>query len=134
MNSLQNTVIQQLSAAGWKVRSDGSSVSAEREDILGKWFLGTRSVKLHTDLQFDEPENIRIFGKCRGKTIGLPPPAFSVSTTTQSGIQVNERRTDVGSGGGGTMEYGRRPVDRAKMRQRRMDIQIEDLDHHMEIR
>ena len=108
MNSLQNTVIQQLSAAGWKVRSDGSSVSAEREDILGKWFLGTRSVKLHTDLQFDEPEKILYFREVAAeKTIGLPPPAFSVSTTTQSGIQVNERRTDVGLGGGGTMEYGR---------------------------
>jgi hypothetical protein len=38
---------------------------------------------------------------------GLPPPTFTVQTTTQSGIRVTTIRTDKAIGGGGRLEFGR---------------------------
>jgi hypothetical protein len=38
---------------------------------------------------------------------GLPPPTFTVETTSQFGSRVNTTRTDTGVGGGGTLEFGK---------------------------
>ncbi|MFM8495127.1 MAG: hypothetical protein ACKOEM_06320 [Planctomycetia bacterium] len=38
---------------------------------------------------------------------GLPPPTFTVETTSQFGSRVNTNRTDTGVGGGGTLEFGK---------------------------
>lgn len=108
MTTLQNSLMQKLSASGWLVRSDGNSISAEREEILSKWMLGKRSVKLKLELQFDEPNKTLVLREIAvEKSSGLAPPTFSVSTSTQSGTKVSEHRTDVGVGGGGTMDYGK---------------------------
>jgi len=37
---------------------------------------------------------------------GLPPPTFTVETTSQFGSRVNTTRKDAGVGGGGTLEFG----------------------------
>lgn len=38
---------------------------------------------------------------------GLPPPTFTVETTSQFGSRVNTTRTDKGVGGGGRLEFGK---------------------------
>ncbi len=108
MPSLQNSLMQELTDAGWMVHGGGSGLSAEREEILSKWMLGQRSLKLKLELKFDEANRTLVFREiameqCRG----LPPPTLSVSTTTQSGTKVSENRKDISLGGGGTMEYGK---------------------------
>lgn len=108
MSSLQHSLVQQLSSSGWTVRSDGGSIAAEREEILSKWMLGKRSVRIKLELQFDEPNKKLVFREVAvEKSSGLAPPTFSVSTTTQSGTKFSEHRIDVGVGGGGVMEYGK---------------------------
>ena len=108
MSGLYNSITQQLSSAGWTIRSDGSKLTAEREEILSKWMLGKRSVKLELELQFDGQSKTLVFReKAVEKSSGLAPPTFSVSTSTQRGIKVSEHRTDVSVGGGGTMDYGK---------------------------
>ena len=42
-----------------------------------------------------------------GKLMGLPPPTFTVETTSQFGSRVNTYRTETGVGGGGTLEFGK---------------------------
>ncbi len=107
MSGLQNSLMQKLSSAGWTVRSDGSQISAEREEILSKWMLGKRSVKLQLGLAFDEPNKTLTFLEVMvEKSSGLPPPNLSMTTTSQNSKKVTERRTDISVGGGGTLDYG----------------------------
>ena len=38
---------------------------------------------------------------------GLPPPTFTVETTSQVGSRINTTRKDAGVGGGGRLEFGK---------------------------
>lgn len=106
MTGLQNAVMQKLGAEGWRVRATGAALTAEREEILSKWLLGKRSVKLKLDIIFDETSRTLTFRETAiEQSSGMPPPVFSMSVTTQKGAKVNERRTDTGIGGG-TINYG----------------------------
>ena len=107
MTSFQNAMMQELTGAGWMVRGDGSSLSAERVEILSKWMLGKRSLKLKLELKFDEANRTLVFREIAvEQSSGLPPPTLSVSTTTQRGMKVSENRRDVSLVGGGSMAYG----------------------------
>ena len=108
MTSFQNSLMQELTGAGWTVRTDRNSLSAERVEILSKWMLGKRSLKLKLELKFDETIRTLFFREIAvEQSSGIPPPTLNVSTTTQSGTTVSENRRDISLGGGGTMAYGK---------------------------
>jgi hypothetical protein len=79
MGSLETMLLQKLCSNGWTVWSDSSGLSAQREGLLSKWFLGKRSIKLRLDLKFDALSKTVFLseGMIEEKS-GLPPPARKV--------------------------------------------------------
>ncbi len=107
MANFQNTVIEWLKSGGWQVSSTGEQLVAEREDILSKWLLGSRRVRLRLNMKFDATNKTLHFQEVAiEQSRGLPPPTLSVTVSTQRGMNLTENRSDVGLGGGGKMHYG----------------------------
>ncbi|MDD2925852.1 hypothetical protein [Rhodoferax sp.] len=107
MTDLKEQVLARLKAEGWDAAISGTTLAATKEVILSKWFLGSRRVKLRIACQFDESaKTLRYRETATEVATGMPPPTISFNTTRQNGLEVTEKRKDVGVGGGGLMHYG----------------------------
>ncbi|MGE0040875.1 MAG: hypothetical protein AB7H88_05390 [Vicinamibacterales bacterium] len=89
------------------VASPAHALAAEREIPLGKWFLGGRKVVYRLSCDLDEgAHDVRFRESTTESSWGVPPPAFTVETTSQSGTAARQQTTVTSPGGGGRFELG----------------------------
>lgn len=87
--------------------TDRGRLSGTLEAIKARWFLGGRKVVYRMSCDLDEPSHrVRFREAALESSWGIPPPTFSVETTTQHGTKVSESRVDTSVGGGGHLDYG----------------------------
>lgn len=85
---------------------DGDGLAGERETIRAKWIFGGRKVSYRMSCRLAEEERVLHFREMVSETAwGLPPPAFTVETTTISGWKRSGSRVDRSVGGGGAIDY-----------------------------
>lgn len=85
---------------------DGDGLAGERETIRAKWIFGGRKVSYRMSCRLAEEERVLHFREMVSETAwGLPPPAFTVETTTISGWKRSGSRVDRSVGGGGVIDY-----------------------------
>ena len=76
--------------------------------IKAKWLLGGRKVTSNFTCNLDSANHAAHFRESAVESSwGLPPPSFTVQTTSQYGSRVNTTRTDTSVGGGGKLEFGK---------------------------
>ena len=76
--------------------------------IKAKWLLGGRKVTSKFRCALDPANHEAHFRESAVESSwGLPPPTFTVETTSQYGSRVNTTRTDTGIAGGGKLEFGK---------------------------
>jgi len=76
--------------------------------IKAKWLLGGRKVTSNFTCTLDTASHEARFRESAiESTWGLPPPTFTVQTTSQYGSRVNTTRVDKSVGGGGILEFGK---------------------------
>jgi len=87
---------------------DDHTVTGTLTAIKAKWFLGGRKVTSNFTCTLDPATHKAHFRESSVETSwGLPPPTFTVQTTSQFGTRVKETRVDKGFGGGGILEFGK---------------------------
>ncbi len=87
---------------------DDHTVMGTLTAIKAKWFLGGRKVTSNFSCTLDPASHEAHFRESAVESSwGLPPPTFTVQTTTQYGSRVNQTRVDKGAGGGGRLEFGK---------------------------
>jgi hypothetical protein len=109
----QAELLSQLLAVA--TANTGTALSATDGTITGtltaiktKWILGGRKVTSNFRCMLDPATHEAHFRESAVESSwGLPPPTFTVETTSQFGSRVNTSRTDKGVGGGGTLEFGK---------------------------
>jgi len=75
--------------------------------IKAKWLLGERKVTNTFTCTLDPANHEAHFRESAVETSwGMPPPTFTVQTTSQFGARVKATRVDKGVGGGGILEFG----------------------------
>jgi hypothetical protein len=93
----------------------GTITSREAHALIGmltaikaKWLLGGRKVTSTIRCTLD-PANHEVHFRESAveSSCGLPPPTFTVQTTSQYGSRVKETRIDKSVGGGGKLEFGK---------------------------
>lgn len=94
-------------ALGLHVTEEGSdALSAEVESIRAKWFLGGRKVSYKASCRLADAEHtVHFRDMVTERSWGIPPPTFSVETTTTKGWERSGSRTDRSVGGGGRIDY-----------------------------
>ena len=93
----------------------GTSLSATDGTITGtltaikaNWILGGRKVTSTFRCTLDPTTHEAHFRESAMESSwGLPPPTFTIETTSQVGSRVNTTRKDAGVGGGGRLEFGK---------------------------
>lgn len=93
----------------------GTALSATHGTITGtltaikaKWLLGGRKVTSTFRCTLDQATHEAHFRESAMESSwGVPPPTFTVETTSQLGARVSTTRKDAGVGGGGTLEFGK---------------------------
>jgi hypothetical protein len=76
--------------------------------IRSKWLLGGRKVTSNFRCTLDPANHEAHFRESAIESSwGLPPPTFTIETTSQCGSRVNTTRKDTGVGGGGRLEFGK---------------------------
>lgn len=96
-------------------KTDGSQVSRSEHGVTGtltaikaKWFLGGRKVTSHVACTLEPSlHEVHLKERATESTWGLPPPSFTIETSSQVGSRATISRTDGGVGGGGRLEFGR---------------------------
>jgi hypothetical protein len=87
---------------------DDHTVAGTLTAIKAEWFLGGRKVTSNFTCTLDPASHGAHFRESAVETSwGLPPPTFSVQTTSQYGARVKETRVDKSVGGGGILEFGK---------------------------
>jgi hypothetical protein len=87
---------------------DDHTVKGTLTAIKAKWLLGERKVTSNFTCTLDTASHEAHFRESAIESSwGLPPPTFTVETTSQYGSRVNTTRTDTGIGGGGKLEFGK---------------------------
>jgi hypothetical protein len=99
----------QAAALGLAVHeAGGDKLTGDVESIRAKWLLGGRKVSYRMSCRLTETDHTVHFREMVSeKSWGIPPPTFSVETTTVSGWKRSGTRTDRSVGGGGTVDYAR---------------------------
>ena len=94
---------------GLSVREAGSDeLAGQAELIRSKWFLGGRKASYKMSCRLMEAEHAVRFREMASETSwGVPPPTFTVETTSVKGWERSGKRTDRSVGGGGTIDYAR---------------------------
>jgi hypothetical protein len=94
---------------GLSVREAGSDeLAGQAESIRAKWFLGGRKASYKMSCRLMEAEHAVRFREMVSETSwGVPPPTFTVETTSVKGWERSGKRTDRSVGGGGTIDYAR---------------------------
>lgn len=86
---------------------DDHTVDGTRTAIGAKWFLGGRKVTSTFTCTLDAANRKAHFRESAVESSwGMPPPTFTVRTTSQHGARAKETRVDTGVGGGGRLEFG----------------------------
>lgn len=107
-SALLNELKTRISGLGLAVQAAGDKLSGEIEQIGAKWFLGGRKVVYRFSCGADEAElSVAFRESVTESSWGIPPPTFSVETTSTKGWKRSGTRTDVSGGGGGTLDYAR---------------------------
>ena len=87
---------------------DDHTVKGTLTAIKAKWFLGGRKVTSNFTCTLDTASHEAHFRESAIESSwGLPPPTFTVETTSQYGSRVNTTRVDKSVGGGGRLEFGK---------------------------
>ena len=87
---------------------DDHTVKGTLTAIKAKWFLGGRKVTSNFTCTLDTASHGAHFRESAMESSwGLPPPTFTVQTTSQYGSRVNTTRVDKSVGGGGRLEFGK---------------------------
>ena len=95
------------SHGGTSAAPDDHSVTGTLTVIKAKWLLGGRKVTSHFTCTLEPvAHEARFHESAVESSWGLPPPTFTVQTTSQYGARVKETRMDKGVGGGGILEFG----------------------------
>ena len=109
----QADLLSKLSAvatanAGTTLKATDGTITGSLTAIKSKWLLGGRKVTSNFRCTLDPANNEAHFRESAMESSwGLPPPTFTVETTSQFGSRVNTTRTDTGVGGGGTPAFGK---------------------------
>jgi hypothetical protein len=109
----QGELLSQLSSianscGGISSMPDDHTVTGRLTAIKAKWLLGERKVMNTFTCTLDPASHKAHFRESAVETSwGLPPPTFTVQTTSQFGTRVKETRVDKGAGGGGILEFGK---------------------------
>ena len=97
---------EQLEASGWKVKVQSDSLVAEKQAIAAQWLLGKRKVNHSLSIKLNAAERQCTLKETATEiTLGIAPPSFIVTHSTQHGTRYTENRTDSGLGGG-QLNYG----------------------------
>ena len=106
-----------LEAAGGTITSrDAHALNGTLTAIKAKWLLGGRKVTDSVTCRLvPDAHEVHLREVATETSWGLPPPTFTLETTTQSGSRVTSTRADQGIWGGGRLEFGkfRDAVDQA---------------------
>ena len=87
---------------------DDHTVKGTLTAIKAKWLLGERKVTNNFTCTLDTASHEAHFRESAIESSwGLPPPTFTVETTSQYGSRVNTTRVDKSVGGGGRLEFGK---------------------------
>ncbi|MGB8853536.1 MAG: hypothetical protein WCC69_08230 [Pirellulales bacterium] len=93
---------------GTALSATDGTITGTLTAIKAKWLLGGRKVTSKFRCTLDPATSEAHFRESAVESSwGLPPPTFTVETTSQFGSRVNSTRTDAGAGGGGTLEFGK---------------------------
>ena len=104
--TIATLLTEQLEASGWKVKPQNDSLVAEKQAIAAQWFLGKRKVTHRLSIKLNAAERQCTLKETATEiTLGIAPPSFIVTRTTQHGTRYTENRTDSGLGGG-QLNYG----------------------------
>ena len=96
------------SHGGTSSMPDDHTVTGTLTAIKNKWFLGGRKVTSNFTCTLDPATQEAHFRESAVESSwGLPPPTFTVQTTTHYGTRVKATRADKSVGGGGVLEFGK---------------------------
>ena len=94
--------------AGTAVTAKDGTSTGTLTAIPSKWLLGGRKVTSNFKCTLDSTNHEAHFRESAMESSwGLPPPTFTVETTSQFGSRVNATRTDTAVGGGGRLKFGK---------------------------
>ena len=95
-------------STGTALKATDGTISGTLTAIKAKWMLGGRKVTSNFRCTLDPATHEAHFRESAMESSwGLPPPTFTVETTSQFGSRVNTTRTDAGVRGGGTLQFGK---------------------------
>jgi hypothetical protein len=108
-SDLMAKISEVVEAAGGTITSrEAHALNGTLTAIKAKWFLGGRKVTDSVTCRLvSDAHEVHLREVATETSWGLPPPTFTVETTTQSGSRVTSTRTDKAIGGGGRLEFGR---------------------------
>ena len=108
-SELQDRISACATSRGGNARQpDANTVEGTLIAITANWFLGGRKVTNTFRCVLDQVAHAVHFRETAVESSwGLPPPTFTVKTSSQYGSRVSEARTDKSPGGGGRLEFGR---------------------------
>lgn len=107
MPDLLQRLLEKLQAEGWTVEIRGDRLTASRDTIHSKWLFGSRRMEQRVCVCIDARAHaLRIQELAKETVIGIPPPGFTVTRSTQRGLSYAEERKDVALAGGGEAHYG----------------------------
>lgn len=110
-------IAKRAKAFGLGVHDDAQEgCSGEVESIRAKWWFGGRKVAYRMSCRLTEADHTVHFREAAvERSWGIPPPTLTVETTSVSGWKLDDKRTDISVGGGGSLDYGevRRAVEQA---------------------
>ena len=108
-SDLMAKISEVVEAAGGTITSrEAHALNGTLTAIKAKWFLGGRKVTDRVTCRLvPDTHEVHLREVATETSWGLPPPTFTVETTTQSGSRVTSTRTDKAIGGGGRLEFGR---------------------------
>ena len=109
----QSELLSRLSAVatahnGTALTATDGAITGTLTAIKAKWLLGGRKVTSIFRCTLDPANHAAHFRESAVESSwGLPPPTFTVQTTSQYGSRVKETRVDKSVGGGGKLEFGK---------------------------
>jgi hypothetical protein len=106
---LLDRLSEAVKAAGGTITSrEAHALIGTLTAIQAKWLLGGRKVTSNIRCTLDSAKHEAHFRESAVESSwGLPPPTFTVQTTSQYGSRVKESRVDKSVGGGGRLEFGK---------------------------
>jgi hypothetical protein len=106
---LLDRISEVVEAAGGTITSrEAHALNGTLTAIKAKWFLGGRKVTDRVTCRLvPDAHEVHLKETARETSWGLPPPTFTLETTTRSGSRVTSTRTDKAIGGGGRLEFGK---------------------------